>query len=44
MNTAVWICQSVMAAFSWLRDCEISMSLDRLLATGQTGSRRFPFL
>ncbi|MBV8994767.1 MAG: DoxX family protein [Pseudonocardiales bacterium] len=43
MNTAVWICQAVMAAlFLASGSAKISMPRDRLLATGQTGITPFP--
>jgi len=43
MNTAVWICQAILAAlFMASGAAKISMSRDRLLATGQTGIAPFP--
>jgi uncharacterized membrane protein YphA (DoxX/SURF4 family) len=43
MNTVVWICQILLAVlFLVSGTAKISMSRERLLATGQTGIAPFP--
>lgn len=45
MNTVVWICQIFLAVLFLISGtAKISMSRDRLLATGQTGIAPFPML
>jgi hypothetical protein len=43
MNTALWICQGLLAAlFAFSGACKISMSKQWLIAHGQTGVALFP--
>jgi hypothetical protein len=45
MNHAVWVCQGLLAVlFVASRGAKISMSRERLLASGQPGSLHFPSL